>query len=90
MEDEEMESPEMSQCFTSTGDNTTGDCEPRTFQRSPEPVFFLLIPSTRGTGHDNHGGVPFEHKAHDLLCRGCKASRISKKWPSELTGRSQF
>ncbi|UYV68016.1 K02A2.6-like [Cordylochernes scorpioides] len=38
MEDEEMESPEMSQCFTSTGDNTTGDCEPRTFQRSPEPV----------------------------------------------------
>ncbi|UYV84769.1 hypothetical protein LAZ67_X003390 [Cordylochernes scorpioides] len=38
MEDEEMESPEMSQCFTSTGDNTTGDCEPRTFQRSPESV----------------------------------------------------
>ncbi|UYV70107.1 K02A2.6-like [Cordylochernes scorpioides] len=38
MEDEEMESPEMSQCFTSTGDNTTGDCEPRTFQRSLEPV----------------------------------------------------
>ncbi|UYV67682.1 K02A2.6-like [Cordylochernes scorpioides] len=38
MEDEEMESPEMSQCFTSTGDNTTCDSEPRTFQRSPEPV----------------------------------------------------
>ncbi|UYV77098.1 K02A2.6-like [Cordylochernes scorpioides] len=38
MEDEEMESPEMSQCFTSTGDNTTCDREPRTFQRSPEPV----------------------------------------------------
>ncbi|UYV70824.1 K02A2.6-like [Cordylochernes scorpioides] len=38
MEDEEMESPEMSQCFTSTGDNTTCDSEPRIFQRSPEPV----------------------------------------------------
>ncbi|UYV82065.1 hypothetical protein LAZ67_21000644 [Cordylochernes scorpioides] len=38
MEDEEMESPEMSQCFTSTEDNTTCDSEPRTFQRSPEPV----------------------------------------------------
>ncbi|UYV84093.1 K02A2.6-like [Cordylochernes scorpioides] len=38
MEDEEMESPEMSQCFTSTGDSTTCDSEPRTFQRSPEPV----------------------------------------------------
>ncbi|UYV83522.1 K02A2.6-like [Cordylochernes scorpioides] len=38
MEDEEMESPEMSPCFTSTGDNTTCDSEPRTFQRSPEPV----------------------------------------------------
>ncbi|UYV60242.1 K02A2.6-like [Cordylochernes scorpioides] len=38
MDDEEMESPEMSQCFTSTGDNTTGDCEPRTFQRSWETV----------------------------------------------------
>ncbi|UYV84889.1 K02A2.6-like [Cordylochernes scorpioides] len=38
MEDEEMESPEMSQCFTSTGDNTTCDSEPRTFQRSPEPL----------------------------------------------------
>ncbi|UYV72120.1 K02A2.6-like [Cordylochernes scorpioides] len=38
MEDEEMESPEMSQCFTSIGDNTTCDSEPRTFQRSPEPV----------------------------------------------------
>ncbi|UYV69910.1 K02A2.6-like [Cordylochernes scorpioides] len=38
MEDEEMESPEMSQCFTSTGDNTTCDSEPRTFQRSLEPV----------------------------------------------------
>ncbi|UYV82799.1 K02A2.6-like, partial [Cordylochernes scorpioides] len=37
MEDEEMESPEMSQCFTSTGDSTTCDSEPRTFQRSPEP-----------------------------------------------------
>ncbi|UYV65228.1 K02A2.6-like [Cordylochernes scorpioides] len=33
MGDEEMESPEMSQCFTSTGDNTTCDSEPRTFQR---------------------------------------------------------
>ncbi|UYV75118.1 K02A2.6-like [Cordylochernes scorpioides] len=38
MEDEEMESPEMSQCFTSTGDNTTCDSEPRTFQRPPETV----------------------------------------------------
>ncbi|UYV65691.1 hypothetical protein LAZ67_3005154 [Cordylochernes scorpioides] len=38
MEDEEMEFPEMSQCITSTGDNTTCDSEPRTFQRSPEPV----------------------------------------------------
>ncbi|UYV61774.1 hypothetical protein LAZ67_1006453 [Cordylochernes scorpioides] len=37
-EDEEMESPEMSQGFTSTGDNTTCDSEPRTFQRSSEPV----------------------------------------------------
>ncbi|UYV76757.1 hypothetical protein LAZ67_14001961 [Cordylochernes scorpioides] len=44
MEDEEMESPEMSQCFTSTGDNTTGDCEPRTFQRSPEPVAECGLP----------------------------------------------
>ncbi|UYV76039.1 hypothetical protein LAZ67_13002298 [Cordylochernes scorpioides] len=38
MEEEEMESPEMSQCFSSIGDNTTCGGEPRTFQRSPEPV----------------------------------------------------
>ncbi|UYV72119.1 hypothetical protein LAZ67_9001873 [Cordylochernes scorpioides] len=48
MEDKEMKSPEMSQCFTSTGDNTTCDSEPRTFQRSPEPVKTRTVPTTRG------------------------------------------
>ncbi|UYV80656.1 hypothetical protein LAZ67_19001269, partial [Cordylochernes scorpioides] len=72
MEDEEMESPEMSQCFTSTGDNTTGDCEPRTFQRSPEPyklklnynhgtIFQLGVPLSNTIYHFKHVSNECKH-----------------------------
>ncbi|UYV69283.1 K02A2.6-like [Cordylochernes scorpioides] len=62
MEDEEMESPEMSQCFTSTGDNTTCDSEPRTFQRSPEPYLEVKALPFPGKKAFNNLNREFLHK----------------------------
>ncbi|UYV66641.1 K02A2.6-like, partial [Cordylochernes scorpioides] len=75
MEDEEMESPEMSQCFTSTGDNTTCDSEPRTFQRSPEPV------KTRS-------GRLREEK--DFFCEACKYGKQQCQSFRSIENKQQY